>query len=80
LSNIKKYTDMADSDAAHRWRAKALEAFAVAREMSDPQAKAVMVKIANGYEHLALLTARGPPKGEQSDWPEPPQTSAEEQP
>jgi hypothetical protein len=48
--------------------------------MSDPQAKAVMVKIANGYEHLAQLTARGPPKGEQSDWPEPPQTSAEEQP
>jgi hypothetical protein len=31
--------------------------------MSDPQAKAVMVKIGNGYEHLAQLTARGPPKG-----------------
>jgi hypothetical protein len=64
----------AGSDQADRWRARALEAFSVASEMTDPQAKAVMVKIANGYEHLARLAAKAAPQNEHGVHAEPPET------
>jgi hypothetical protein len=45
---------MADDSADH-YRALAEEAYAVARQMSDPQAQHIMCRIAEGYEHLALV-------------------------
>jgi hypothetical protein len=42
-----------DCDSPSRWWALAAEARAVAAEMTDPQARKVMLKIAEGYEHLA---------------------------
>ncbi len=50
------------------------------RDMTDPQAGAVMIKIANGYEHLATLTARDAPKIEQRNGPEPSETRSTEYP
>jgi hypothetical protein len=38
---------------SERWRALAAEALAVAREMTDPDAKAIMLEIAARYERLA---------------------------
>jgi hypothetical protein len=43
----------ADSDNPSRWWALAAEARVVAAEMTDPQARKVMLKIAEGYERLA---------------------------
>jgi hypothetical protein len=42
-----------DHDNPSRWMALAAEARAVADEMTDPQARQVMLKIAEGYERLA---------------------------
>jgi hypothetical protein len=36
-----------------RWWALAAEACAVAAEMTDPQTRQIMLKIAEGYERLA---------------------------
>jgi hypothetical protein len=42
-----------DCDNPSRWWALAAEARSVAAEMTDPQARNVMQKIAEGYERLA---------------------------
>ncbi len=42
-----------DRDNPSRWWALAAEARAVAAEMTDPQARKIMLKIAEGYERLA---------------------------
>ena len=42
-----------DRDNPSRWWALAAEARAVASEMTDPQARQIMLKIAEGYERLA---------------------------
>ena len=42
-----------DRDNPSRWWALAAEARAVAGEMTDPQARRIMLKIAEGYERLA---------------------------
>jgi hypothetical protein len=46
------------SDTAIRWRAKAEEARAIAAAMTDRQARLTMLKIAEGYEHLAGIAER----------------------
>jgi hypothetical protein len=48
--------------------------------MSDPEAKAVMVKIASGYEHLADLVANNAAKDAQGHGPAPSEAPSEEQP
>jgi hypothetical protein len=40
-------------DVAERWRSLAAEAHAIAVEMTDPEAKRIMLGIAAGYELLA---------------------------
>jgi hypothetical protein len=45
-------------DARH-WRLKALEAFATAETMTDPECRAVMVKIGVGYDRMADLIESG---------------------
>ena len=45
---------MADHSADH-YRALAEEAYAVARQLTDPQAQRIMRRIAEGYEHLASV-------------------------
>jgi hypothetical protein len=42
-----------DRDNPSRWWALAAEARAVAAEMTDPQARQIMLRIAEGYERLA---------------------------
>jgi hypothetical protein len=42
-----------DGDDAERWRKLAAETVAVAEEMTDPDAKRVMLFIAEGYKRLA---------------------------
>jgi hypothetical protein len=42
-----------DQDNPSRWWALAAEARAVSAEMTDPQARQIMLKIAEGYERLA---------------------------
>jgi hypothetical protein len=37
------------------WRALAAEARRVAAEMTDPAARLIMLKIAQGYEHMARV-------------------------
>jgi hypothetical protein len=51
-----------DRDNPSRWWALAAEARAVATEMTDPQARKIMLKIAEGYERLARR-AEGRNKG-----------------
>lgn len=41
------------ADVASRWRALAAEAKSVATEMTDPEARQTMLKIAEAYERLA---------------------------
>ena len=41
------------SDPAARWRVLAAEARAVAEEMTDPQARLILLTIARSYERLA---------------------------
>ena len=41
------------NDEAVRWLALAAWARAIAREMTDPDAREIMLKIAQGYEDLA---------------------------
>lgn len=43
----------ADIDDAERWRALAVEARDVAEQMTDPEAKRVMLFIAEAYERIA---------------------------
>jgi hypothetical protein len=40
------------------WRAKAKEVRAHADQMTDPQARSTMLKIAESYEHLADIAER----------------------
>ena len=40
-------------DAAERWRTLAAEARGKAEELTDPEAKRIMLSIAEGYERLA---------------------------
>jgi hypothetical protein len=54
-----------NGDAARRWRTLAAEARAVADEMSDARARQIMLRIAEGYEHLARR-AEGRAKKEDS--------------
>jgi hypothetical protein len=42
-----------ESDEAKHWRAIALEAFASANQMSDPESRMMMLCIAAGYDRLA---------------------------
>lgn len=42
-----------ESDYAERWRTLAIEAVAVAQEMSDPESKRVLLFIADTYKRLA---------------------------
>jgi hypothetical protein len=51
-----------DSDNPSKWWALAAEARDVAAEMTDPQARKIMLKIAEGYERLARR-ARAREKG-----------------
>lgn len=44
----------ADLDDADHWWARAAEAREVAQGMTDPEAKRVMLFIAEGYKRLAL--------------------------
>ena len=46
-------------DVAEHWRALAAEARARADEMSDPEAKRIMLSIAEGYERLARRAEGG---------------------
>jgi hypothetical protein len=41
-----------------RWLALAAEARAIAAEMTDPTARAIMIKIAQGYENMARLAEK----------------------
>jgi hypothetical protein len=43
------------SEEIARWLALAAEARSVADELTDPTARAIMLKIAQGYENLARL-------------------------
>ena len=43
----------ADADVAERWRTLAAEARAAAAGLTDPEAKRIMLSIADGYEVLA---------------------------
>jgi hypothetical protein len=45
------------SDPALRWRALAEEARTIADQMTDPQAKLVLLTIARGYDRLAERAA-----------------------
>ena len=45
------------SDAALRWRALAEEARTIADEMTDPQAKLILLTIARSYDRLAERAA-----------------------
>jgi hypothetical protein len=51
-------------DVAEHWRKLALEARAVANELTDPDAKRIMLDIAEGYE---LLTRRAEQREKSSD-------------
>jgi hypothetical protein len=51
-------------DNAERWRKLAEEARAVADQLTDPGAKQIMVRIAEGYE---LLTRRAEARKNTSD-------------
>jgi hypothetical protein len=42
-----------DADVGERWRALAAEARAAANELTDPEVKRIMLRIATGYEVLA---------------------------
>jgi hypothetical protein len=42
-----------DSDPVARWPVLAAEAREIADQMTDPEAKLIMLSIAQGYEHLA---------------------------
>jgi hypothetical protein len=42
-----------DADVAERWRALAVEARGAAEKLTDPEAKRIMVSIAEGYDILA---------------------------
>ena len=46
-------------DVAEHWRTLAAEARARADEMSDPEAKRIMVSIAEGYKRLARRADAG---------------------
>ena len=48
-----------DIDVAEHWRTLAAEARARADEMSDPEAKQIMLSIAAGYERLARRADAG---------------------
>jgi hypothetical protein len=51
-------------DVAEHWRMLASEARAVANELTDPDAKQIMLDIAEGYE---LLTRRAEQREKSSD-------------
>jgi hypothetical protein len=44
---------LSDEDGAARWRGMAAEARAVAAEMTDPEARQIMLSIAEAYDRLA---------------------------
>jgi hypothetical protein len=46
------------TEAGAHWRTKAAEARALAERMTDPQARASMMKIAESYDHLAEIAER----------------------
>jgi hypothetical protein len=47
---------------ARRWRLLALEAFALAEQMTDPDCRTMMLKAGAGCDHLAeLIEPREPP-------------------
>jgi hypothetical protein len=45
-------------ESAATWRAKAVEARACAAQLTDPQVRSAMLKIAESYEHLAAIAER----------------------
>ena len=53
-----------DVPPAAKWRQLAAEAFAAATEMTDPEARAVMLDIAERYERLARYAEARPDKEE----------------
>ena len=48
---------------ARRWRLKALEALAIAEHMTNPECRAVLLKIAASYDHLADMAQARRPEG-----------------
>jgi hypothetical protein len=50
---------------AERWRTLAVETFAAAQAMADPESKQVLLLIAEAYERLAerAQAPKKPPKG-----------------
>ena len=48
---------------ARRWRLKALEALAIAEHMTNPECRAVLLKIAASYDHLADMAEGRKPEG-----------------
>jgi hypothetical protein len=55
-------------DPALRWRALADEARSIAGQMTDPQAKLILLTIARGYERLAeRAVARSARRDPQAD-------------
>lgn len=66
--------DNIEPPSAERWRSLAEDAQAVAEVMTEPEAKRIMRKIAEGYVHMALnAEARdaGPPVIRSESTPEP---------
>jgi hypothetical protein len=45
-----------DDEPVARWRRLAADARAAAREFADPEAKVLLLRIAQAYEHLAHRT------------------------
>ena len=43
---------------ARLWRLKALEAFAIAEHTTNPECRAMLLRIGAGYEQLAELTEK----------------------
>jgi len=50
------------SDPSARWRALAAEARETADQMTDPEAKLILLSIAQIYQHLALRVEERTPK------------------
>jgi hypothetical protein len=51
----------AGNDDATRWRLMALEVFAIAHHMTDPECRATMLRIATGYDRLAERAEKDAP-------------------
>jgi hypothetical protein len=57
------------TEAAALWRAKAEETRAFAEKLTDRQARLALLKIAESYEHLAIVAERAAAATKLNDWP-----------